>query len=51
MNFYTEKEEFLKIKENDEMIRREKISQAEALIQKLKPGPRELQVRNFSLLF
>ncbi|KAL5275107.1 hypothetical protein ACFFRR_001217 [Megaselia abdita] len=38
-----EKEEFLKIKDNDEKIRREKIAQAEALIQKLKPGPRELQ--------
>lgn len=33
----------MKIKENDELVRREKIAQAEALIQKLKPGPRDLQ--------
>lgn len=39
----SEKNEFLKIKETDEIIRREKIAQAEALIHKLKPGPRELQ--------
>lgn len=42
-NDISEKEEFLKIKENDEIVRREKIVQAEALIQKLKPGPRDLQ--------
>ncbi|XP_055843528.1 calponin homology domain-containing protein DDB_G0272472-like [Episyrphus balteatus] len=38
-----EKEDYQKIKEKDENIRREKIARAEELVQKLKPGPKELQ--------
>ncbi|XP_055914316.1 CAP-Gly domain-containing linker protein 1-like [Eupeodes corollae] len=38
-----EKEEFQKVKEKDDNIRREKIARAEELVQKLKPGPKELK--------
>lgn len=38
-----EKEDYQKIKEKDEKIRREKIARAELLVQKLKPGPKELK--------